>query len=80
MRTVFVINEETGKVVGTMEVKDEDTKVLYVEMEELEGGVCTIAIEFELKEVPIGRSIALVIVAPDEEIARSLVEAEGYTD
>lgn len=75
MRTVFVINEETGKVVGTMEVRDEDTKVLYVEMEELEGGVCTVSIEFELKAVTLGCSIALVIVAPDEDVARSLVES-----
>lgn len=80
MRTVFVINEETGKVVGTMKVRDEDTKVLYVEMEELEGGVCTIAIEFELKAVILGRSFALVIVVPDEDVARSLVESETYTD
>ena len=76
MKTVFVINEETGKVVGTMQVDQKAEEVMYLEREEVEGGIVTTIITFEIRLVPIGCAVACVIVVPDQEIAEEMTVAE----
>jgi DNA topoisomerase VI subunit A len=76
MKTVFVINEETGKVVGTMQVDQRADEVIYVEMEEIEGGLVTTVVTFDIRLVPIGDAMACVVLVPDQELAESLTLSE----
>jgi len=79
MKTVFVINEETDKVVGTIQVDQRAKGVTYTEMEKIEGGVVRTTFNFEIKYVVIGCAIACVIVVPYHEIAEELTLAEDIS-
>ena len=75
MKTLFVIDEKTGCVVGFTKVEDDVIGITFTDEEEYEGGTISTSIDMPVKSVEIGPAFGLVIVAPDEHTALDIIEA-----
>lgn len=75
MKTLFVVDEETGCVVGFTRVEDDVVGITFVDEEEYEGGLIKTSIDMPIKSVEIGPALGLVIVAPDESSALDIIAA-----
>ena len=75
MKTLFVVDVETGCVVGFTSIEDDTVSISFTETEEYEGGAISTNIDMPVQMVEIGPAIGLVIVAPNEAVAYNIIDA-----
>jgi hypothetical protein len=78
MQTVFVINEETGKVMGHLNLEYDAEVLIYSEIEEFENGSIETTLKYPIKQVDLGDAYANVIVVDDAYIAENIINAEAW--
>ena len=73
MKTIFVVNEETGKVAGSFNTDQHGDKLTVNGTVAFRHGQLSVSLTIDVITVVLGDAIAFAVISPNEDITKLLL-------